>query len=460
LRVDFSIFAACYDLLEERTQVRNLLINLGHDPILSDHSDVYYDNFEHTHVSCIRQISNADMVILLIGNRYGGVAIDEAYKEINLDLIQERLNAKIKLKDLVSEMKERSISSSEAHEKDNTLKKIKYGFSITHFEILRAIQEDIPIYVFIKDKVWNFNELYTLNKDKIEDLNIPSIDKNHSKYLFEFIEILKNRKVGNSIQPYSNFLDIEKSLKKQLAEKLKTLMDDRKNLKNQSQQQQDYISKLTDRFDDLKEAILSVVPKGNEREVAKGVINFRRLIGSLSYMLNSIKVDKLQIVNIVSSSTISFDEILKTKINIQHTFSTDINEDLKSFFNTIYKPRVSFHRNTPKNLLVGNNFFFVIENLKLIDHLRNEWNDFIAINESVRKTIVDALTEDGIPEFLPSIYYVEDSIEHYSKTKMMELINSSDLSESTQTMIKYFKSYMKSKDEDNDQDLESYIKIS
>jgi hypothetical protein len=43
---------------------------------------------------------------------------------------------------------------------------------------------------------------------------------------------------------------------------------------------------------------------------------------------------------------------------------------------------------------------------------------------------------------------------------MMELINSSDLSESTQTMIKYFKSYMKSKDEDNDQDLESYIKIS
>ena len=127
---------------------------------------------------------------------------------------------------------------------------------------------------------------------------------------------------------------------------------------------------------------------------------------------------------------------------------------------TIYKPRVSFHRNTPKNLLVGNNFFFVIENLKLIDHLRNEWNDFIAINESVRKTIVDALTEDGIPEFLPSIYYVEDSIEHYSKTKMMELINSSDLSESTQTMIKYFKSYMKSKDEDNDQDLESYIKIS
>lgn len=101
-----------------------------------------------------------------------------------------------------------------------------------------------------------------------------------------------------------------------------------------------------------------------------------------------------------------------------------------------------------------------IENLKLIDHLRNEWNDFIAINESVRKTIVDALTEDGIPEFLPSIYYVEDSIEHYSKTKMMELINSSDLSESTQTMIKYFKSYMKSKDEDNDQDLESYIKIS
>lgn len=81
---------------------------------------------------------------------------------------------------------------------------------------MRAIQEDIPIYAFVKDKVWNFNELYTFNKDKIEDLTIPSIEKNHSKYLFEFIEILKNRKYGNSIQSYSNYLDIEQALKNNL----------------------------------------------------------------------------------------------------------------------------------------------------------------------------------------------------------------------------------------------------
>ncbi len=448
------VSSTCYDLLEERTQVRNLLLNLGHDPILSDHNDVYYDNYEHTHVSCIRQVSNADMVILLIGSRYGGVAIDDALKEINLDLIQERLNKKIKLNELIEEMKVRTQESIDAHNKDNSLKKVKYGFSITHFEILRAIQEDIPIYVFVKDKVWNFNELYTYNKDKIEDLIIPSIDKNHSKYLFEFIEILKNRKLGNSIQPYSNYLDIEYALKKQLAEKLKMLMDERKKLRNQSEQQQDYISKLTDRFDDLKEAILSVLPKGNEREVAKGVIKFRRLISSLSFIMKNIGTDTATITNIISSNSDPFQEFLKKNINIQHILSTDINEDFKNLFNTIYKSRISINRNTVKNLLVGENFFFVIENLKLLENLKLDWEDFISVDESVRRTIVEALNEDGIPEIVSYIRYVEQDISQYTSIKINEALNSQEISESTSELIKTLKYFFKN--DINGDDSDSY----
>lgn len=447
------VSSTCYDLFEERAQVRNLLLNLGHDPILSDHNDVHYDHHEHTHVSCIRQVSNADMVILLVGNRYGGVAIDDALKEINLDIIQDKLNSKIEIKKLIEEMKERTQKSIKAHESDNNLKKIRYGFSITHFEILRAIQEDIPIYAFVKDKVWNFNELYTYNKDKIEDLVIPSIDKNHSKYLFEFIEILKNRKYGNSIQSYSNYLDIEQALKKQLAEKLKTLMDERKNLRKETEAQQAYISQLTDRFDDLKEAILSVLPKGNEREVAKGVIKYRRLIATLSFMMKKTEIDTINIINNLTTNILNFDEFLNKIINIKHTVNTDINEDFKEVMNTLFKSRISIHRNNAKTLLIGEEFFFVIENTRLIDQLKADWQDFILTNNVVRRTIVEALNEDGITEVMSFIRYIDEDINLFTLSNIDILINSQKKSESKENIFKNF--YLKKKI-DLDDDSDSY----
>ncbi|HCA5722878.1 MULTISPECIES: DUF4062 domain-containing protein [Acinetobacter calcoaceticus/baumannii complex] len=429
------ISSTCYDLFEERAQVRNLLLNLGHDPILSDHNDVHYDHHEHTHVSCIRQISNADMVILLVGSRYGGVAIDDALKEINLDIIQDRLNSKIKLKDLIEEMQERTQKSAKASEADSTIKKIRYGFSITHFEILRAIQEDIPIYAFVKDKVWNFNELYTFNKDKIEDLTIPSIEKNHSKYLFEFIEILKNRKYGNSIQSYSNYLDIEQALKKQLAEKLKTLMDERKNLRKESAAQQDYINKLTDRFDDLKEAILSVLPKGNERVVAKGVIKFRKLISSLSYMISKVETDIANINEVIITSNFSLEEIITTNLNISKIISTDINDNFKDLFNIIFRSRHPLHRNAIKNILISENYFFIIENSRIYEDLKDDWNDFIKIDEPTRRTIVEALNENNIPEIISYIRYIKQDMYSYAEERIKEAINSQEISESTIELI-------------------------
>lgn len=451
------VSSTCYDLFEERAQVRNLLLNLGHDPILSDHNDVHYDHHEHTHVSCIRQVSNADMVILLVGNRYGGVAIDDALKEINLDIIQDKLNSKIEIKKLIEEMKERTQKSIKAHESDNNLKKIRYGFSITHFEILRAIQEDIPIYAFVKDKVWNFNELYTYNKDKIEDLVIPSIDKNHSKYLFEFIEILKNRKYGNSIQSYSNYLDIEQALKKQLAEKLKTLMDERKNLRKETEAQQAYISQLTDRFDDLKEAILSVLPKGNEREVAKGVIKYRRLIASLSYMMKKTGFDSINIINTLITNTLDFDDFLKKNINITHTVNTDINEDFKELMNTLFKSRIGIHRNSAKILLISEKFFFVIENTRLIEHLKADWQDFILINDVVRRTIVEALNEDGITEIMTFIRYIDEDINQFTLSNIDKLINSQEKSESKLDIFKnlYLKKNINLDDESDNYSMSS-----
>ena len=429
------VSSTCIDLYEERNQLRNCLLNLGHEPLLSDHHDIHYGHDEHTHISCIKQISNADMVVLLIGNRYGGVAVEEALNEVDLDLIQDKLNSKVKLKVLINEMQQRTKNSLEANTKDPNKEIIKYGFSITHYEILRAIQEEIPIYAFVKDKIWNFNELYSFNKEIIEEITIPSIKKQHSKYLFEFIEILKNRKIGNSVYSYSSYSEIEQILKKQMAKKFKILMEEQKNLKKESEEQKAYIDKLTDRFDDLKEAIISVLPKGNEREVAKGVIRFRRLITSLSYMLNKKTEDTTISNNLIIDSNQNFEEFISKNLNLINVFNTDINENWKDLFNTIFKSRISIHRNFTKKLLIRENDFFIFENTKFYELLNDDWSDFITLDTSIRKTIVEALTEDEIMPFTSAIRHYNQPINNFMYQYIQSNLNSDENKELNLTLL-------------------------
>lgn len=411
------VSSTCYDLSEERTQVRNLLINLGHDPILSDHNDIHYGSNEHTHVSCIRQVSNADMVILLVGSRYGGVAIEDALNEVNLELIQEKLNNKIQIKELISEMQSRTKSSAEAHEKDPDFKKLKYGFSITHFEILRAIQEDIPIYAFVKDKVWNFNELYTVNKEMIEKINIPSIDQNHSKYLFEFIEILKNRKLGNSIFPYSNYLDIETTLKKQLAEKLKTLMEEQKNIKKEWDFQKAHIDHLTARFDDLKSVILSTV-KGNEKEIAKGVLKYKRVLSILFNMFYKANKTKAQVIEIINNSNINFNDFIKTNLNIKEVKPSNYDSNSETYeIMSHFAPNRSTNFKSKRFyndlFLISDEFFYYFGSESLFEKISIEWSEFINLASDIKEPVINALIDEDIGPFPAFIKYFNENFDIY-----------------------------------------------
>lgn len=410
------VSSTCMDLVEERNQVRNLLLNLGHDPVLSDHNDIYYGNTEHTHVSCIKQISNADMVVLLVGSRYGGVAVEEALKEINLEIIQEKINNKISLQNLFTEMKKRSEDSVEENKKNPDSKVIKYGFSITHFEILRAIQESIPIYAFVKDKVWNFNELYSHNREMIENIKFPSIEKHQSKYLFEFIEILKNRNIGNSIFSYSNFLDIEVTLKKQLAEKLKNLMDEQKNLKEEREAQKDHIDRLTDRFDDLKTAILSTLPKGNERDVAKGLLRFRRLLSIILYMSRKINFDNFKMIESIITYQSSFINFLQELFEISEIKEVDLDGEEKDFISIAEALQTSsLNKNSNKVFyLIRDSNFFIINDSNFYEKLIIEWDEFIALSADVKKPIIEALVDEDI--------FIASSSLRFSRENIYELL--------------------------------------
>lgn len=205
LRVFLS--STCYDLNILRSQLRIFIQSLGYEPIMSDYDDVLYDPRIHTHTSCIDEVCNCDMLVLVIGPRFGGKSSPEALNKINFDgLNNSSLNVE-------------------------SLKK-KENLSITQLEVLKAIEESIPIYTFIDKKVWHDHELYEKNNDKpyIDEIVFPSIEKQETaKFIFNFINFIRLRIKGNNIFTFEKIQDIQDTLKKQWASYFQKLLNEQRN---------------------------------------------------------------------------------------------------------------------------------------------------------------------------------------------------------------------------------------
>jgi len=99
--------------------------------------------------------------------------------------------------------------------KRNWIGILKQGLSITHLEVLKAIEHNIPVYTFIDKRIWHDHELYEKNKTKeiINQITFPSIEKQETaKYIFNFINFIRLRAKGNNIFPFEKGQDIEETL--------------------------------------------------------------------------------------------------------------------------------------------------------------------------------------------------------------------------------------------------------
>jgi len=123
------ISSTCYDLKEIRNQLDRFLKTIGHEPVLSDKNDIFYDPDSHTHTSCIEAVSKCDMVIFVIGGRFGGTAIPDAYKTLESTAIYNLLD--------------KSLAAAFEQAFDNKV------FSITQLEVLKAIQLGKPVLFLI-----------------------------------------------------------------------------------------------------------------------------------------------------------------------------------------------------------------------------------------------------------------------------------------------------------------------
>lgn len=366
LRVFVS--STCYDLSAIRSQIRSFIFSMGYEPIMSDYNDILYDPRIHTHTSCIEEVNTCDLIILIVGSRFGGKAIPEAISKLDFDNILE---------------KSKSIDS---------LKK-KDNISVTQLEILKAVELDIPIFTFIDNRLWNDHELYEKNKGKIlklineenkenspnlKDLikliDFPSIDKPETaEFIFEFINFLRHRTKGNSINQFVKFEDIELTLKKQWSGLFQRLLNENRVKQLETKR----IDSLTNQFEDLKTAILTSISNTNERDVAKGVVRYRRLFE----FIKGLRINNLN--PLYQEEKVDWNFLFHEMAGIIEIYNLDELVDNRGRMMRI------------RTLLIKDDYtFFELRfGYEFIDEMEFEFNSFMELPNDVRKIIFDALVE-------------------------------------------------------------------
>lgn len=327
-----------------REQLRSFLLRIGYDPILSEYSDILYDPRAHTHTSCIQEVPNADIVVVLIGSRFGGKAIPEALTNVDLENL---------------------VNSSF----DVTVLNEPEKLSITQLEVLKAIDSAVPVFAFVDEKVMHDYYVYQKNKDLVDKIKFPSIDRPETaKYIFEFISFLSHRNKGNSVISFGKIEDIENHLKKQWGSLFQRLLREQR----EEQVETRKFFTITEQIEDLKAAMISTIGNAQNREVARGVIKFRRLVDFLAGI-------NFPDFNIVTKGSIRFEELLSLA-------------DIVAV-REIPDKRNSFGRSA---LVKSDGTYYELRfGQEFINRINIDWNSFTVLTPDVRRIIFEAISDMG-----------------------------------------------------------------
>lgn len=174
------ISSTFYDLRQIRAELDKFIVSLGYEPVRNEEGNIPYDKEEALENYCYKEISNIDILISIIGSRYGS---------------------------------ESSIES----ERD---------YSISQVELRTALKENKQVFVFIDKNVITEYETYLLNKER-DDLNYRFVD---NVKIYKFIEEIKSLPKNNNIKEFESVQDITSYLKEQFAGMFKQYMLDSKKM--------------------------------------------------------------------------------------------------------------------------------------------------------------------------------------------------------------------------------------
>lgn len=151
------------DLHFLRDAIRDVIKDLGYNPVLSDYGDISYVSPLAVQDACFQAMRDCNLAVLIIGKRYGSPAIG--------------------------------------------------GLSVTHNEFRVAREKDIPVLCIIQEEVLAFKKVYDTNKKKAPK-KFPDMDDHHGT--FKLIDEFVNSKVNNGYRSFKTANDARETVVKQL----------------------------------------------------------------------------------------------------------------------------------------------------------------------------------------------------------------------------------------------------
>lgn len=371
------VSSTCYDLDTLRSELRPFISGHGYEPVMSEYSDVLFDPRNHTHSNCLKEIPGCDMVILIIGSRFGGQAIPDAVSLVDFSLIEK-------------------------NSRNTDILQHKEKCSVTQLEVFKAIEHSIPVYAFIEDKVLHDHLVYEKNKSKKEIIDViefPSIQKKETAlYIFEFINFLSHRFSNNSVIGFSSLEEIRTHLLQQWSQLFQRLLSESKTKSVEAQRIKDFSESL----EDLKAVVLASLTASDHRTTAKGAVQYRQLISfAAGFVVPNIRELLL--------SNLSWEELLN-RANIK-----EIRErrDDGGFSSSCY-------------LICNDGTFYLCRmNPQFVRDLGTRWTGFRSLEDASREAIVDALLEDQSSRRIFMLRHLNKTLDEYLSERASESSDSS-----------------------------------
>jgi len=294
------ISSTCFDLGEIREQLTRFVRSYGFDPILSEHGDVFYKPEFHTHESCIHEVSNCHLFILIIGGRFGGEYVSDKSK------------------------------------------------SITNAEYSAARQTNMPVFTYIKNNLLSNHNLYQKNKKYAFAANIeyPSIEKQeHAVDIFKFIDEVRRNPTNNAIEGFDNFQGIENHLRKQWAGMFFDLLRSRE-IAAQMDVTNQLISGIRTSSQKLEDLVKSLYISSNKVDAEKEIASIEVIsdiesfyesvlhpnwIKDGKYLLNIENFDLIKISKISPAKKKWHEYLVHTGLFKYDQFPLDVDDDAQGF---------------------------------------------------------------------------------------------------------------------------------